>query len=76
MDDLDPAFVVGSTVLPFGKHKGKRILDVDMGYLLWMNGRFSDGRPIVAEAARRVQDELHLAGKPDEMGEALSTRVN
>lgn len=50
------------TVMPFGKHKGKKIIDVPSDYLLWMIEHLDAGWLVDAadkEFDRRTNDDLH-----------------
>ena len=43
-------------VLQFGKHRGKRLDQVDPGYLLWVLQNFDDLWPQTREAIKRYLD--------------------
>jgi hypothetical protein len=45
-----------STVLGFGKHRGKRLDEVDPGYLLWVLENFTDLWPETRTAIERYLD--------------------
>jgi hypothetical protein len=41
-------------LMPFGKHKGKKLEDIDESYLIWIIEKCNFASPILKECARKI----------------------